>query len=892
MTAKISDPDGVAFASLDYQIVSPGDYINISDPRYKSDWLTLPMTRRRGTGGDTLAGDSIFSAILPADIQTHRRLVRYRIVASDLQGTSATTPYRDDPTPNFAYFVYGEIPDWDGAVRPGSAATTYNFSQLQPLPVYHFITTRKHHEDAQYIPGSTLRSGDTGSAYRWQGTLVYDGAVYDHIRFRARGGVWRYAMGKNMWKFDFNRGQRFQARDDYGRKYKNRWDKLNFSSLIQQENIGRRGEQGLFEWTGFRIHNLLGNPAPNTHFVHFRIIESADENGPTNSQYDTDFQGLYLAVEQMDGQFLDEHDLPDGNLYKMEGGSGELNNQGLGMPTRKQDLASFMRNWRSATPQSYWEENFDLDDYYSFYAGITFVHDNDIHANKNYFFFNNPDSGKWQLLNWDLDLTWTTTYRTNDATNGPVDDFIFRNRDLNRDYRNRLREGIDLLFNQDQTGMLLDECANLVYTPGQPSFVDADRAMWDYNPIMRSRYVNSSKSGQGRYYARVSPRTYEGIIAELKTYISRRKTTFIDRQNRHLRNENASIPTTPTISYTGPAGFPATELSFASSTFSDPQGNNSFAAMRWRIGEIYNHESDNYQPGTRFIYEIEPVWQSQDLPTFNAVSTIPAEALRPGKTYRARVQHKDDTGNWSHWSAPVEFVASAPDVTFYQQNLAISEFLYKPSPATDAEIALGFATSDFEWIELQNLSASPLVLTSLRFTKGVDFDFEPDTTIPANGTALLVQNRAAFESRYGQGLNILGTFAPNNLSNAGEQLKLSIGAGTAIHDLTYDDSAPWPVEADQGGISLVLINPSSAPDHSLPENWTASTTLGGTPGSGSDPYTAWKLGNGVTSDLEDLDHDQIPALLEFILLSDPLTPLPHWHLDDHSRQPSGHHRPP
>ena len=38
------------------------------------------------------------------------------------------------------------------------------------------------------------------------GTLVFDGKVYDHIHYRARGGVWRYAMVKNMWKFDLNRG--------------------------------------------------------------------------------------------------------------------------------------------------------------------------------------------------------------------------------------------------------------------------------------------------------------------------------------------------------------------------------------------------------------------------------------------------------------------------------------------------------------------------------------------------------------------------------------------------------------------------------------------------------------------------------------------------------------
>ena len=30
---------------------------------------------------------------------------------------------------------------------------------------------------------------------------------------------------------------------------------------------------------------------------------------------------------------------------------------------------------------------------------------------------------------------------------------------------------------------------------------------------------------------------------------------------------------------------------------------------------------------------------------------------------------------------------------------------------------------------------------------------------------------------------------------------------------------------------VVLLNPQTAPDHALPANWTASTTLGGTPGS-------------------------------------------------------------
>ena len=42
----------------------------------------------------------------------------------------------------------------------------------------------------------------------------------------------------------------------------------------------------------------------------------------TGDQYTHDFWGLYLAIENMDGQFLDDHDLPDGNLYDMHDWTG------------------------------------------------------------------------------------------------------------------------------------------------------------------------------------------------------------------------------------------------------------------------------------------------------------------------------------------------------------------------------------------------------------------------------------------------------------------------------------------------------------------------------------------------------------------------------------------
>ena len=54
------------------------------EPRVRepANWTTLAM-HDDGLAGDAVAGDSIFSATIPAAEQVHRRLVRYRVVATD-----------------------------------------------------------------------------------------------------------------------------------------------------------------------------------------------------------------------------------------------------------------------------------------------------------------------------------------------------------------------------------------------------------------------------------------------------------------------------------------------------------------------------------------------------------------------------------------------------------------------------------------------------------------------------------------------------------------------------------------------------------------------------------------------------------------------------------------
>src|SRR5690606_25580722 len=94
---------------------------------------------------------------------------------------------------------------------------------------------------------------------------------------------------------------------------------------MQHINRGYRGEHGMFEALSMRVFALAGVPAPATHFVQFRVVDQSYETAST--QYESDLWGLYLAVEEVDGRFLQARDLPDGNLYKMNGGTGDLQSQ-------------------------------------------------------------------------------------------------------------------------------------------------------------------------------------------------------------------------------------------------------------------------------------------------------------------------------------------------------------------------------------------------------------------------------------------------------------------------------------------------------------------------------------------------------------------------------------
>ncbi len=829
VTAKVTDPEGVATVSLSYQIVTPGSYIRQSDAGYNAGWIELPMTDD-GTGGDLIANDSTFTVTLPASLQVHRRLIRYRITATDTVNASIQVPYFDDPQPNFAYFCYDGVPDWQGANQPGTSATqTFSSGLLESIPVYHLVANGSDVNNCQWNGGSRNT--------QFEGSLIYDGKVYDHIKFNIRGQHSTYVTGKNKWRFRLNRGHYFQARDNYGKKYASKWKDIKVNGGTAPWTRPNRGMAGFDECGGYRLMELAGVPSSRTSYFHFRVIDDSSESNASN-QYDGDFWGLYFSIEVPDGRFLDDRNLPDGNVYKLESPAVQ-DNQGENEPLGPADYDTLRGNLNTSKSQTWWRDNVDHVSYARYKAVAEALAHYDQRDENQGYYFHNPDTNKWVFMPWDLDTIYTPThhYYTWDR---------FRHC-LNPSYttnyiegQNEQREVLDLLFNPKAVDTLLNEFIDIVNPVGQnPTWADADQFMWNYHTRTTSdhrgyfnRLTGDANPGGASYSRTLISADHEGQMDFARKFLSTGGHGY-DELVAAVTDTN--IPNQPTITYTGTVGFPISNLRFETNTFSDPNGNGTFAAIEWRLGEISDPLAPNYTTSSAQPQEITAVWESGELTSFTSEIVIPPSVIATGSTYRARVRHKDNSGRWSHWSAPVKFSVSSPDLASYRNGLVVSEIMYKPT-----------AGGDLEFIEIKNVGDVTLDLTPVSFTSGIQFNFANSsiTSIAPGEYALVVKNKTAFEAVYGNSLPVAGE-TTSGLSNDGERITLSFGADDAIQDFVYNDVPPWPTDPDTSGASLILIHPEGLPDHNLAINWRSSLTSGnpaGNPGtSDTVPYTGGDL---------------------------------------------------
>jgi hypothetical protein len=891
-TAKVTDPDGVATVTLSYQVVSPGNYIprylsnipaanNIAtetrslNPAFETNWISVPMADD-GLQRDGQGGDAIWTAILPPF--PHRTLLRYRITAADNAGNSIRVPYADDPAANFGCFIYDGVPAY--------GATTA--AALQSLPVYHLLTKASDWTDCMaYDSTKQITQGLTARFYyNWNGTFVYDGVVYDNITYRTRGGNGRYlGAGKRSLRFKFHRGSHLDVRDQQGRRYPRKWQTLTTGKGI--ENHGTL-TFALNEWLSYRLWNANGVPAPFAHFAHWRNITTAAEQPDS---YHGDFQGLAFVQEDYDVRFLEAHAMPKGNLYKLlNQTNAPLDQQRYQAPNGAKNGAdhSWIENSLTGfTAPDVVAANVNLPAWERYHAIVQAVRHYDYwpNADKNMAYYFEPvytaqngNRGKLWILPFDVDASWGPNWNAGEDV---VYNALFvsggggdtgTNPTLWPDYFNAVREVRDLAFQPDQINPLIDEAAAIV-----SPVVAADYARWKLAPADVGSYSGISGPGMTSLAA---------LVQDLRNFAftgggwpggsvgAGGRAAFLDTLQAS-QGEGAKIPATPTLTYTGSPGYPLNDLRFLTSDFADPQGAETFGAIQWRVAEIDDPAAPAFVAGEPKKLEITPAFTVES-PAFAAAWRVPGAICRSGHAYRARVRMKDATGRWSHWSAPVQFIASAANVAPYQQSLVLTEIMYHPAEPTETERAQGWSAADFEYLEIRNVTSLPVDLTDVRLTKGVDFDFPANATLAAGASVLVVRNAAAFASRHGAGKPVVGVWqAGDALSDGGEWIKLSFGAGEEITSVTYDDDAPWPTAADGGGSSLVRILPENLLlDPNLPTSWRASSVAGGTPGADDrTTFAAWAAVNGLPGGpADDPDGDGSPSILEFLLGSDPAAP--------------------
>ncbi len=334
---------------------------------------TLAMTDN-GTGGDAVAGDGIWTGVIPAGTAGMGQMLRWRMEVADGLGNISLSPPFDDPNKD---------PEYHGTMVEDSTWTS-------SLPALHWFVES---------PGAAGNPNGTRCSVFW------DNILYDNLLVRPRGGSSTWWPKKNF-KFDFNPEFRLRIDPDL-RKV----DEINVQSSYSDKSYLRQ-------------------------ILCWETYEKAGVQGcfcfPIRMQQNGQFHSVAFLLEQPDEDLLDRHGLdPEGALYKMYNQATSATS-GVEKRTRlnedHSDLAAFIAGILQSGQARYdfLFDHGDIPALISYIAATTLIQDND-HVAKNYYLYRDTEGdGEWQFLPWDKDLTLGRNYT---PTGGVLNDTMFADDD-------------------------------------------------------------------------------------------------------------------------------------------------------------------------------------------------------------------------------------------------------------------------------------------------------------------------------------------------------------------------------------------------------------------------------------------------------------------------------
>ena len=796
---------------------------------------TAPMLDD-GRGGDAFAGDGIYTATISTSDLSRGEMLRWKVIATDSAGVSATQPQFPDPR---------DSPEYFGTIAADSSVTNSN------LPIFHWFTSNPG--------GANTTSGSRGSVY-------YLGEFYDNIQ-ADRHGQSTGGFPKKSYDFDFNKSNRFLFQEGEGR-VKDINMLTNWADKSKTRNT-----------LGYEMVRRSGEPA------HFAFPVRIQQNGAFFSVAD--------MVEDGDDRYLDRVGLdPEGALYKMYNRL-DSSTSGINKKTRKnennrdlQDLITGLGLSGEARLQ-FGYDNIDIPGTINYLAALDLTNNRD-HGHKNYYLYRDTlGTGEWRPLVWDIDLCLGRNW-----VSGPAYfDDNFTNNNLRAGASNRLKTFVynDATLNQMYLRRVRSLMDQLLGPPSSPVSYLPDRV----DDLTLLIDPNDNNAQRGNDDADLDYRKWGswGNRNTLREAADRIKFEHIPGRRNQLYGLS-EIPTgqpeTPVIRF-GTVDYNPT----ARGASPDQRGeyfllvNPNRTAIDCSHWEISGGISFSFPAGT-VLPARGRLYVARDAKGFRERSISPkaGEKRYLVSGYDGQLSARGETLTLTNEVGVVIDSLNYPgSPTPAQDFLRITEILFAPSPPTESELAIDptLTAEDFEFVELTNTGSIPLDISGASFVEGISLSFPPQTILAAGQHILVVANLTAFNLRYEGGMNVAGEYT-GKLSNDGEQLQILDAVGENILEFSFNDA--WYDATDEEGHSLVARNPAITPvtDFDRPANWGVSLERGGNPGISSSnfavTFSSWKYQNFseesvsdplITGGAVDLDSDTLNTVMEYGFGRNPTT---------------------